>query len=172
MDTVATDTRKRSGEEVFPRVKHATILSFVAFALHLLWESVQCPVFFVHGTYEATWIGMLRASLGDLLLTWMLFAFVAAACRAWRWDRLQRRLPWLLLVSASLALGVGIELRALAEGRWFYSARMPTFPFTHLGVVPLIQLVVLTPVAVLVAGKLARRWHSGTNADEAALQEE
>ena len=45
-------------------MKHAAILSVVAFLLHFAWENVQCPLFFVHGTYEATWRGMTTATLG------------------------------------------------------------------------------------------------------------
>lgn len=84
---------------------------------------------------------LLRASLGDALLT------VAVAVPA---ARAGRRSPAVL--AAGLAGGaLGIELNALARGRWAYRPTMPTVG--GVGLVPLVQL----PLLGLIAAALARR---------------
>ena len=133
-------------------VRHALVLSGLAFALHLVWESVQCPVFYVHGSYEVGWLGMVIAALGDVAITWTIYIVVAALSRRWRWSNG----PWswaqiLTMFASALALGFAIELRAQHTGRWVYKDIMPVVPYLDVGVVPLVQLLILTPLVVVLA---------------------
>jgi ubiquinone/menaquinone biosynthesis C-methylase UbiE len=150
-------------------VRHAIVLSLVAFVLHFGWESVQCPLLYVHGSYDATWAGMLRASAGDVLLTWTIFAGVAAVSRRWRWDAAPwGSAQWAPLVGLALVLAVAVELRALATGRWSYQPAMPLVPLLKVGAVPLLQLLILSPLSFRVATRLSgereRRNPSATEA--------
>lgn len=43
-----------------------------------------------------------------------------------------------------------IELRALAEGRWAYTAAMPLVPIIHVGLTPFLQLAILSLVTYTV----------------------
>jgi hypothetical protein len=52
-------------------------LSVISFTLHFVRESIQCPLQYVHGSYDASWRGMIRASLGDVVITLFIFETVA-----------------------------------------------------------------------------------------------
>lgn len=130
-------------------MKHAAILSVIAFLLHFAWENVQCPLFFVHGTYDATWGGMVTATLGDVVITWGLYSSIAAVRRDWRWPVAGWKLrDWVLFAAIALLIGFAIELRALAQDRWAYRAGTPLVPGTRVSVIPLLQLLLLTPVVI------------------------
>jgi len=48
-----------------------------------------------------------------------------------------------VLVVVGLVLGVANELLALAFGRWWYTAAMPLLPWYHVGLWPVLQLLLL-----------------------------
>lgn len=141
----------------FENTRHFLILGGLAFAFHFVWESIQCSIFFVHGSYDATWWGMVKAAAGDVGLTWTLYGIVAVAGRRWRWGVR----PWgwdrtAALVAGALALGVAVELRGLHQGRWSYTEVAPLVPYLDVSVVPLVQLLLLTPLVVVLAERFAQ----------------
>jgi hypothetical protein len=142
-------------------MKHAAILSVIAFLLHFAWENVQCPLFFVHGTYDATWRGMTTATLGDVVITWALYSSIAVARRDWRWPAAGWKLrDGVLFVAVALLIGFAIELRALEQERWAYRGGTPLVPGTRVSVIPLLQLLLLTPVVIRLSEAAARRFRS------------
>jgi hypothetical protein len=139
-------------------IGHLAFLSLLAFAAHFVWEMVQCPIFFVHGTYDATRKGMIVATLGDVGMTWTIYAIVALASGRWRWERHRwRATQWLTLTVASLAISTWVEWRGLHEGRWWYTDAMPTLPGLGVGLVPLVQMVMLTPALIAATARLLDR---------------
>ena len=141
-----------------PLLGHAVLLSSAAFVVHLAWELVQCPIFFVHGTYDPTWRGMIIAALGDVGITWLIYVGVAAASRCWRWDhRPWRATQWLTLVAAALAIGAFVEWRGVGIGRWRYTDAMPVIPGLGIGLVPIVQMLLLTPLLVLLTRRALDR---------------
>ena len=131
---------------------HALALTVVAVVLHGTWENVQCPIFFEHGSYDASPRGMALATLGDVGITWALYAAVAAVSWQWRWSaqRWSWR-QWATLLGLALVLGWSIETRALALNRWSYKAHTPLVPGTSVSVIPILQLLVLTPLVFRLA---------------------
>lgn len=130
------------------------VLALVSFALHFAWEYAQCEAFFVHGREPATLGAMLRATLGERLLTAIAWAGTAVA-----WDRdwpLHRWTPrvWLALAGLVVALSVAVELHALAMDWWRYTKRAPLLPLTLVSVLP---LVLLFPLSFGLARTLALR---------------
>ncbi len=137
-------------------MRHAIVLSLVSFVLHFAWENVQCPLLFVHGSYDASWLGMVRATGGDVLLTWAIYASLAAASRRWRWDTGSwSTLQWTAWIAIAVALGVAVEVRALAAGRWAYTPSMVLVPGLRVGIVPVAQLLILTRVSFALAARFA-----------------
>lgn len=137
-------------------VRHALTLTAIAFFLHLAWESIQCPLFFEHGSYRADWLGMVAAGVGDVALTWAIYGAVAAASKTWPWARG----PWtsmqiLTVIATALALAVAVELRALHTGRWAYQDGTPLIPYLDVSLIPLLQLTILTPLVITLAEWLA-----------------
>jgi hypothetical protein len=136
------------------RLQHAALLSLIAFAMHLVWEVVQCPILFVHGTYDGTWKGMTVAALGDVGITWLIYVGVAAVSRRWRWEKgVWRMRHWVTLLVTALMIGAAVEWRGLHSGAWQYNASMPIVPGIGIGVVPLVQMIVLTPVVIAMTAR-------------------
>lgn len=132
------------------RTLHAILLSVIAFSFHFVWENIQCPLFFIHGTYDASWSGMTIATVGDVVITWVLYGIIAATRRDWRWPRDGwKTRDWILFTAAALVIGFTIELYALQYGRWRYRpGTTPLVPGTAVSAIPLLQLLILTPLAI------------------------
>jgi hypothetical protein len=138
-------------------LRYALSLSLLAFVAHFVWENVQCGALFVHGSFDATLGGMLFASAGDVLLTWVIYIAVAAAARRWTWPgQVWGWRIWLALEVAAIALAIAIEARALGTGRWQYVDAMPLLPWTSIGLVPILQLTLVTPLVVRLNERLVR----------------
>jgi hypothetical protein len=139
-------------------VLHASALTLVAFVLHFVWENIQCPIFFEHGSYDASPGGMALATLGDMGITWALYAAVAVISRQWRWSAQGWSWrQWVTLLGLALTIGWAIETRALARHRWSYKAFTPLLPSMNVSVIPLLQLLVLTPLAFRLADLVSSR---------------
>ncbi|MDD3762936.1 MAG: hypothetical protein VYC42_16630 [Pseudomonadota bacterium] len=134
------------------------VLALASFTLHFVWEYLQCAEFFVHQREPATLGAMLRATLGDLVLTVLAWAGTALATWDRRWA-LRRWTPraWLALVVLAIALSVTIELHALAMGWWFYTDRTPLLPLTPVSALPVLQLLLLFPLSFGLARAFALR---------------
>lgn len=130
--------------------RHVLTLSGLTFVLHFVWEQVQCPLFYVHETFDASHAGMTLATAGDVGLTWWLYGLIAAASRSWRWARGGWSTPQFVgLVVAAALTALVVEAVALHLGWWRYLDSMPLlFEF---GLVPVAQLVLLTPLSIWLA---------------------
>ena len=136
-------------------VAHGLILSACAFFPHLVWEYVQCTLFFVHKGLPPTQTAMVIATLGDVLLTWIAYAAVAVVSGRWMWilERWKTR-QWATIFAAALALSLFVEWRALSSGRWGYTELAPIIPGTTISVIPVLQLIILFPLSF----HLTRYW--------------
>ncbi len=146
--------------------QYAFLLSVVAFASHLAWESIQCRILYEHGSFPATRWAMVRATLGDVVITWVLYGLVALISREWGWTRSSWGWKqWVSLVGTALLIGTCIELRALSTGRWSYLPTTPVVPILGVSIVALLQLAVLTPATLWVVDKWCSASHSGRGAN-------
>ena len=60
---------------------------------------------------------------------------------------------YVVSVALALAVAVAVEWWGLSQGRWAYLKEMPRVPGTAFGIVPLLQLAVLTPATMWLAGR-------------------
>lgn len=138
--------------------RFVVLLSVVAFALHFAWENAQCMAFFVHASKTPTQVDMVRATLGDVAMTWLAYAAVSLACRQWNWPFGKWAWKeWGALVGAALVLSVAVERYAIASGRWSYTADNPRVPGTDVSILPVAQLLVLMPLSFWLAALIVRR---------------
>lgn len=122
--------------------------------VHYAWEMLQAPWF-----REMAGLPMrnhalpcLRAAFGDLTISSVGYAVVAALYRRPRWPFEDRwAIPALAWMAFGFAATVLIERFSLAWGRWSYTEAMPTV--AGVGVLPLAQWV-LVPVVVLIPVRL------------------
>ena len=127
--------------------------SFVsAVALNFGWEMAQARLYQPMGTaWEAT-RRCFVASLGDGLMVLLVVAGGAIVFRSVRWSVEPTLARYAFAALTGLIFAVAVELWGLATGRWTYQARMPRVPGTELGAVPLVQMVILTPLSLWLAG--------------------
>lgn len=126
-------------------------VSVIAFLLNWAWEYAQCS-FFIHLAAPATHAEMLRASLGDVLLTWVPIGVLSLGTHSfcgflerWTWSRL------VSLTVINLVLAMSVERLGLSKGRWAYQSFNPTVLNLHLSVLPLLQLAILVPLTLWLA---------------------
>lgn len=138
--------------------RFVALLSAIAFALHYAWENAQCGAFFVHATEAPTQVDMVRATLGDVAMTWLAYTTVTLATRRWNWpfDGWTWKV-WGSLVGTALVMSVAVELYAIASGRWSYSAENPRIPGIGVSVLPVAQLLLLFPFAFWLTAWIAGR---------------
>lgn len=128
-------------------VLHALFVTGIAFGLNFLWETIQCPLFFIHLNGKTTPSAMIIASLGDVAMTWIAHGVVATVSRRWLWVLGQWRWQqWALLLGTALALSFLVEGWALATARWAYTDINPRIPGTSISALPVAQLVFLFPL--------------------------
>src|SRR5207248_11165026 len=98
------------------------------------------------------------ATLGDVAITFLVCG--VAALLAGR--RRQGRSGALLVYVAAALLGAlvasAFEWYALASGRWSYTDRMPVVPALGVGLWPLLQLTLLTPLSLALGRWGTRRF--------------
>lgn len=129
------------------------VVTFVsAVALNFGWEMAQARLYEPMGT---TWEATQRcfvASLGDGLMILLVVASGAIVFRTSGWF-VEPTLAWYAFAALTgLILAVAVELWGLTTGRWTYQVHMPLVTGTALGAVPLVQMVILTPLSLWLAG--------------------
>jgi hypothetical protein len=133
------------------RVRILAIFILFTFLFHFSWEILQTPLFArmpVMSHWQATLV-CLRATIGDIGIA--LAAFGASAL-------LDRNVAWFLRPSAGALVGymaVGVLFTTVFEwhavywaNRWAYSNLMPVVPLLGIGASPLLQWLVIPPVAL------------------------
>jgi hypothetical protein len=149
---------------VFRNVVRAPELSLggFAFLLNFPWEMIQSPLFegmdsLPHG--EAVKY-CTRAAFGDAVIMLIAFWAVAAAGRGRGWLMKPAPVPIAAFMLIGLLITVAIETLA-TSGRWLegwtYSVHMPMLPGTDIGLVPMLQWIVLPPLAVLLTRRQLRK---------------
>src|SRR5262249_21621861 len=90
--------------------------------------------------------GCTRAALGDVGLTFWIYAVGALSAGKFRWGLSGARHLYCALAVLAAVHAAWFEQSATASGRWSYSERMPIVPVLKVGLWPLLQLTVLTPL--------------------------
>lgn len=154
----SSDDAAPSGAANRVDARFVAVLSVIAFALHFAWENAQCIAFFVHASKAPTQVDMVRATLGDVAITWLAYVAVSLATRQWNW--LFGKWAWMewgALVGTALVTSVAIERFAIASGRWSYTANNPRVPGTDVSILPVAQLLLLLPLSFRLALYVVRR---------------
>lgn len=136
----------------------------VGFVLNYLWEIIQLPAFangvgepFRPGWGFAAWHCFIP-TLGDIFVAGLTFVLGWLVHRRPDWIR---RLGWrdILLVTLPLVLlAIVIELvNVYVLDRWTYSHLMPVVPVLGIGLLPMVQLALLTLLAFVIVGQIVDR---------------
>ena len=120
----------------------------IAFGVNFLWEMAQA---FLYEPMGSAWEATRRcfvASVGDAALV----LAILTSIRVWT-DRAFTERQYALAATLAVVVAIAVERWGLAQGRWTYLPEMPRVPGTVIGVVPLVQMAILTPVTVWLANR-------------------
>lgn len=137
--------------------KMLVVIIALSAALHLVWENAQAPLYVGYQNFwQHFWI-CLSVIPGDVAIT--VAAYFAVAF--WR-----RNMAFAAAVRFSDGLAVGliatlvsaiIERYSLASGRWAYGPAMPVLPVLQIGLLPVLQMMIIPPATLYLAGKSMRK---------------
>jgi len=111
----------------------------VAWALNLLWEFAQKPLYVV-GNFPPFILGWIRATTWDAAFVVVLYLMLAILHSDFYW--LRRKNIWDLgfIFLVGFTVITFLEQQALRAGGLFYSSAMPIIPILEVGLAPFIQL--------------------------------
>lgn len=135
------------------------VAALYLFLLHFVWEMLQTPFFAEMQTmphWPAT-LFCLKATIGDVMIGVTAFCTAALMQRDRGWFLSPTRRALITFIAIGVAAAIGLELHAIAQGRWSYSALMPIVPSLNVGLIPILQWLIL-PWPLLL---LLRRHHVG-----------
>jgi hypothetical protein len=120
-----------------------------AFLVDFPWEILQAPFFEGMSTaphWQAT-LSCTKAAFGDAGAMVIAYWIVAALNRSRGWILLPTLWGIGAFVIADVAINFTIERLATEKfGRWSYAESMPVMPFARIGLLPLLQWTLLTPL--------------------------
>ncbi len=125
----------------------------VSFVLHLIWENLQAPLYEGYISFQQHFWICFKAAWGDLLFMLVIYVALAIVHRDpfWVAERSAYTHPatWIIALLVGLLLAVSFELWAVyVDHRFRYSEAMPLIPIVHIGLMPVLQML-LIPLAVL-----------------------
>lgn len=131
-----------------------TNILIFAFLLNYPWEFLQAPFF--EGMPGAThWEAVkvcTRATLGDAVIMLIAYWSVAVAASDRLWFRAPSRIHMLGFIAAGVIITIGIEHFATQSTHpawgWRYADTMPIVPVLGVGLTPLLQWILLPPLAI------------------------
>ncbi len=141
-----------------------TLFLIVSFILNWCWEMAQMPGYreMASRSWRETVTLCTRAALGDLAITLLIYAIGALAARSLSWGLRATWNVYLVVALLGAMQALWIERAAIASGRWTYTQSMPLLPVLEVGLWPLLQLSLLTPLTFWMANRclLVTRTHA------------
>ena len=107
----------------------------LALVLNFIWEELHSRFYMQYQSEPITHAILARAAFFDalIILIGAVFLFFLPPFRGRIW----------LVLSGLLMFAIGLEIFALATGRWQYNQSMPMIPVLGIGLTPTIQLALL-----------------------------
>lgn len=128
------------------------ILFVAAFVLNWIWEMTQMFAYVEMREQPAskTILFCALASVGDAVLTVVGYGLGAKLWRNRAWGINYEWKPYALMSLFGAVSAVIIEIAAINLGLWSYNEAMPSVSFIKVGILPLLQLALLMPAALLI----------------------
>lgn len=102
------------------------------------------------------------ATLGDIAITFWIYAIGALGARALSWGLQPRWNVFFAVALLGAMHAVWVEQAAIASGRWSYTPAMPIIPRLGVGLWPVLQLLVLLPLTIGLSSFIALRKRNST----------
>lgn len=131
---------------------------------NLLWETAHLPLYTVwfRGSLRDRVVAVLHCWIGDILIAAAcLLAALLVVGRGWPARHLKR--VALLAFALGVAYAVYSEwVNVVVRHAWAYSSLMPVLPPLGTGLSPLLQWMVIPPLAFLAVSRIASRRRAGS----------
>ena len=128
-------------------------IGLVGLFLNLIWELGQMKWYQGFSTFSDH-IVCVPAAFGDVLAVLSLYAVVAYVKHDWLWYKSIDRSSVTITVLLGGLLAIVMEERALMLGLWSYTSDMPLVPFFHVGLLPVLQMMLLPLVSFAIVHKI------------------
>ena len=124
-----------------------------SFLLHLLWENLQAPLYVGFTSFRQHFWICFKATWGDLLFMLLMYAVLAIVHQDPLWltkkSTYAHPATWIMTLLLGVLLAVNVELWAVyVAGRRQYEDAMPLVPILHVGLTPILQMLII-PLAIL-----------------------
>ncbi|WP_427340022.1 hypothetical protein [Caloranaerobacter sp. DY30410] len=133
-------------------IRNIIVITIISFLFQYAWEYWQCGIF-----YDVTNLSnhsrlMASATFGDIVMTLILYGLLVLVNHDINWIIKKWDFKEFIIIGLyALFLSFYFEISALYTGRWSYSSKMPLFPNTNIGLIPVIQLLILFPLTFLIS---------------------
>lgn len=138
---------------------YVAALAASAFLFNWPWELAVIPAYREVGGWD--WMDAFphctTATVGDALVALGVYGVGALASGRVEWGSDRRWNVYLTAAVLGAAAALALEWRALATERWSYSDLMPIVPGLRVGLLPFVQLPLLTPLSFWAAGRWGKR---------------
>lgn len=129
---------------------------FIGFLTNLVWENAQAFLYEGYTGFLAHFMICLVAAVVDALVILLLYFFIAIIYRDIYWIQRWNWKPILLLIVLSGMIAIVFEKWALSRNEWNYTNAMPVVPLLHVGLLPLLQLMVLPVLTFYITSKVLK----------------
>jgi len=136
--------------------KQIIYLSLTAFILHVIWENAQAPLFRGYVSFTEHFSACFVGTIGDVIITLSVYFIFALFKNDLGWLSALNKKDIILLAIVGFLIAVGIEQRAMLQGRWAYADVMPIIPYLKVGFMPILQMTLLLPFSIYLTKKLKK----------------
>jgi len=126
-------------------------LFVIAVVCNFTWEMAQSYLYDPMGDWWQSTRRCLIASIGDGAMVVLVAAVVRRSWRTSSFALLPSASEYAAAAALGLAMAIVVEWWGLSVERWAYRPEMPIVPGTPFGVVPLVQMALLTPLTIWLA---------------------
>jgi hypothetical protein len=126
---------------------------------NLAWEIAQLPLYTLwgEGSPAEIAVAVLHCTLGDVAIGAAALAAAVVLTRAWRWPGAGFGRVAVAATAFGAAATIALEwLNVEVRGAWAYAAAMPRIPPLGTGLTPVLQWLVLPPLCLAAARRLAQ----------------
>lgn len=128
--------------------RRAAVLFIAASAINFPWEVIQMPLYTGEGDWLTYALHCFIPSLGDGVMLVLIYAVGLMVFRSPGWADRPGLAGYALMLGSGAVMAVVVEWAAVhVLQRWSYAPGMPRWPGLGIGLVPVVQMLVLPPIA-------------------------
>lgn len=130
-------------------------ISLTSFVLNLVWENLHERLYAQYDYFMKS-LYFLGCTIGDVVLTYIIYGLVAAVFKDRFWIRNFnfKLLPIVILMAGMVSFAA--EWVAIQLDLWSYNEKMPVVPFLGVGLSPFLAIVINPIISFFLVSKIIR----------------